>query len=140
MSFRGHDSGFDAILYLVLSIQNHQDPVEVDAVAAKVELELKLRVPEDDMYAARRTEGSIEVAKKTLRSAIAARALPRLVSIIDSVHAEAERALALILAKNKGRSSPSGTSGAQSPGAWTQVESSLGTDFTDPFYAQFLDD
>jgi hypothetical protein len=138
MSFKGHSSGFDSILNGVARIQNPQDPVQVDAVAANVEVELKLRVPENDTFAARRTEGSIEVAKALRRSAIAAKALPKLVSTIDTILTNAEGALALILVKSKGGSSPSGASGAQSPGAWTLVEPSLGP--SDDYYAQFLEE
>jgi hypothetical protein len=133
MAFGPYLSTFDDPLDDTETTQDPKDPKEVAIVAETVRGKLAVRFAEENeergdfkiRYAARRIDGSIARGKQQRRTAIAYGAISEFVAVIDSIIAEAQRALAVAVTP---RQEPE-----KSRGKWidTSVPKSTIPDFLD---------
>jgi hypothetical protein len=143
MAYLLHLSGFDSCLFTLESTQDPRDPAEVQAVEVVVKQQLAERFPEESKsnehfvidWADKRIEGSINHGNRLRRSAVASRALPKFIELIDLVTGEAKKAHAVATTR-RGPAKPSITKPA---GEWTRINPALELDSDDPIYQALRD-
>lgn len=100
MAFHGYASTFDPVTQVIASTADPGDPAQVAETVTKVNEMLANRIREETVgegalrvdYAHERISRSITDLRLLKRRAVKVNALPELISLIDNVIAEAERA------------------------------------------------